>query len=84
VTRIHLPVPPPSSQPQPGRSSARETIGRVAAGAVAEKWLRETYGTEVVCFVSSVGTVDLPKEGLRRADGSPWTRAEVDTRGTLR
>jgi chorismate synthase len=26
-----------------GRSSARETIGRVAAGAVAEKWLRERY-----------------------------------------
>ena len=25
-----------------GRSSARETIGRVAAGAIAEKWLRET------------------------------------------
>lgn len=25
-----------------GRSSARETIGRVAAGAIAEKWLRGT------------------------------------------
>ncbi|KAL7931733.1 chorismate synthase [Trichoderma chlorosporum] len=42
-----------------GRSSARETIGRVAAGAVAEKWLREAYGVEIVAFVSSVGNVKL-------------------------
>lgn len=34
-----------------GRSSARETIGRVAAGAIAEKWLNETYGTSVSCWV---------------------------------
>jgi chorismate synthase len=42
-----------------GRSSARETIARVAAGAVAEKWLRETYGVEIVAFVSSVGSINL-------------------------
>jgi chorismate synthase len=41
-----------------GRSSARETIGRVAAGAIAEKWLREQYGVEIVAWVSSVGTID--------------------------
>jgi chorismate synthase len=66
-----------------GRSSARETIGRVAAGAIAEKWLREEYGTEVVTFVSSIGTVDLPLERLSHPSGRPWTRAEVDARGTL-
>ena len=38
-----------------GRSSARETIGRVAAGAVAEKALRLAYGVEIVAFVSSIG-----------------------------
>ena len=43
-----------------GRSSARETIGRVSAGAIAEKWLRETYGTEIVAWVSSVGDIDAP------------------------
>jgi chorismate synthase len=43
-----------------GRSSARETIGRVAAGAIAEKWLRENFGTEIVAWVSSVGEVDAP------------------------
>jgi chorismate synthase len=42
-----------------GRSSARETVARVAAGAVADKWLREAYGVEVVAFVSSVGSIQL-------------------------
>ncbi len=41
-----------------GRSSARETIGRVAAGAIAEKWLRETFGIEIVAWVSSCGELD--------------------------
>ena len=43
-----------------GRSSARETIGRVAAGAIAEKYLREAFGVEIVAFVSSVGKVRMP------------------------
>ncbi|OSD05674.1 chorismate synthase [Trametes coccinea BRFM310] len=43
-----------------GRSSARETIGRVAAGAIAEKYLKMAYGIEIVAFVSSVGKVSLP------------------------
>ncbi|CAF1441506.1 unnamed protein product [Didymodactylos carnosus] len=38
-----------------GRSSARETIGRVASGAIAEKWLSETYGIEIVAYVSGIG-----------------------------
>jgi len=37
-----------------GRSSARETIGRVAAGAVARKLLRERYGVEVLAYVRQV------------------------------
>ena len=40
-----------------GRSSARETIGRVAAGAIAEKWLKEQYGTQIISWVSSVGNI---------------------------
>jgi chorismate synthase len=42
-----------------GRSSARETIGRVAAGAIAEKYLREAYGIEIVAFTASIGNVFL-------------------------
>ncbi|KAI8475939.1 MAG: chorismate synthase [Monoraphidium minutum] len=37
-----------------GRSSARETIGRVAAGAIAKKLLKELAGTEVLAYVSRV------------------------------
>lgn len=43
-----------------GRSSARETIGRVAAGALAEKFLREAYGVEIVAWVDSVGDIEAP------------------------
>eukprot|EP00126_Sphaerothecum_destruens_P004443 Sdes_comp18196_c0_seq2m7730 len=45
-----------------GRASARETIGRVAAGAIAEKWLFQKFGVEVVAWVSSVGPVDMPED----------------------
>jgi chorismate synthase len=37
-----------------GRTSARETIGRVAAGAIAKKVLRERYGVEVLAYVKQV------------------------------
>ena len=40
--------------PGGGRSSARETIGRVAAGAIAKKILRERHGVEIVAFVKQV------------------------------
>lgn len=56
-----------------GRSSARETIGRVAAGAIAEKWLCERWGVEIVAWVSAVGEVEAPD-----LTGRLLTRAEVD------
>ena len=40
--------------PGGGRSSARETIGRVAAGAIAKKILRERHGVEVLAYVTQV------------------------------
>lgn len=42
-----------------GRASARETIGRVAAGAVAEKYLKLAYGIEITAFVTSVGNLHM-------------------------
>ena len=59
-----------------GRSSARETIGRVAAGAVAEKMLRERFGVEIVAWVSAVSdiAVDDVDESLvtrKLVDGNP-------------
>jgi chorismate synthase len=56
-----------------GRASARETIGRVAAGAIAEKYLSERYGIEIVAWVSSVGTIEAPLP-----DTMSLTRKEVD------
>ncbi|KAG8480501.1 hypothetical protein CXB51_024646 [Gossypium anomalum] len=43
-----------------GRSSARETIGRVASGAIAKKILKQFSGTEVLAYVSQVQQVLLP------------------------
>jgi chorismate synthase len=37
-----------------GRTSARETIGRVAAGAIAKKILREKFGVEILAYVKQV------------------------------
>ncbi|MEJ6649253.1 MAG: chorismate synthase [Burkholderiales bacterium] len=42
-----------------GRSSARETAARVAAGAIAKKWLRERYGVEVRGCMSQIGPVKI-------------------------
>ena len=46
-----------------GRSSARETAVRVAAGAVAKKWLNESFGVRIVGYVKQIGPLvaDVPK-----------------------
>jgi len=43
--------------PGGGRTSARETVGRVAAGAIAKKILRERYGVQVLAYVKQVQRV---------------------------
>eukprot|EP00210_Caulerpa_lentillifera_P002999 g2863.t1 len=55
-----------------GRSSARETIGRVAAGAVAKKLINCVSNTEVLAFVSRVHEVDS------NVDISRFTLEEVE------
>src|SRR5688572_28540775 len=40
-----------------GRTSARETIGRVAAGAIAKKILKQQYGVEVLAYVKQVQAI---------------------------
>ncbi|MFZ0610639.1 MAG: chorismate synthase, partial [Desulfobacterales bacterium] len=56
-----------------GRSSARETIARVAAGAMAEKFLLATCGVDIVAWVSAVGSIGSPEIDIDRL-----TRADVD------
>ena len=55
-----------------GRSSARETIGRVAAGAIAEKVLKTFYGVEIVAWVDQV------KDIKADVDGHQVTREDVE------
>jgi len=56
-----------------GRSSARETAARVAAGAIA-KLLLKTQGIEVLAHVSSVGKIDAPNISITSADEFIATR----------
>lgn len=42
-----------------GRASARETSMRVAAGAIAKKWLRERYGVLVRGYLAQLGPIPL-------------------------
>ena len=56
-----------------GRASARETVARVAAGAVAEKLLSVANGVEIVAWVSAVGAVHAPE-----IDPMTITRGDVD------
>ena len=55
-----------------GRTSARETAGRVAAGAIAKKLLRERYGVEVIAWVAKVGTIAV------ECDPETVTQVEVE------
>jgi len=55
-----------------GRASARETVGRVAAGAVARKLLRVAAGIEVLAWVAQVHDVDA------KVDAEAVTLAEVE------
>jgi len=41
-----------------GRASARETIGRVAAAAIARRLLHEMAGVDVLAWVDQVGSID--------------------------
>ena len=43
-----------------GRSSARETAVRVAAGAIAKKWLKERFGITVRGYMSQMGEIEIP------------------------
>jgi chorismate synthase len=45
-----------------GRASARETAIRVAAGAIAKKWLYERYKTQVRGYLSKLGDISIGKQ----------------------
>jgi len=60
-----------------GRSSARLTAPMVAAGAVARKWLREKHGTGFVGWMSALGEIEIPFEGLGHIPNNPFFAANA-------
>ncbi|MEG3193306.1 chorismate synthase [Lysobacter sp. D1-1-M9] len=55
-----------------GRSSARETTMRVAAGAIAKKWLADHHGVRVRGFLSQLGEITPEGIDLDVVEGNPF------------
>ncbi|HEY6820409.1 MAG TPA: chorismate synthase, partial [Burkholderiales bacterium] len=55
-----------------GRASARETVVRVAAGAIARKWLKERYGVSIRGGLASLGKIDIPFASWDHVDENPF------------
>src|SRR5512147_3006525 len=55
-----------------GRASARETAVRVAAGAIARKWLAEHCGVAIRGHLVQLGSVAIPFEDWRHVDANPF------------
>ncbi len=61
-----------------GRSSARETTMRVAAGAIARKYLFEKLGIEVRGYLSQLGPIQLDCVDISAVDSNPFFCADPD------
>jgi len=55
-----------------GRSSARETTMRVAAGAVAKKWLAERYGVQIRGYLSQLGPLSASAHDWDLVEQNPF------------
>ena len=55
-----------------GRSSARETAMRVAAGAVAKKYLKEQQGIEVKGYLSQIGDIKISNLDINQINENPF------------
>lgn len=61
-----------------GRASARETMMRVAAGAIAKKYLLEKYGIKIRACLSQLGPIKLQIQDWQVVDSNPFFCAEPD------
>jgi len=55
-----------------GRASARETVVRVAAGAIAKKWLGARYGVKVRGYLAQLGPKKIPFQDWAAVDAHPF------------
>lgn len=61
-----------------GRSSARETAMRVAAGAIAKKCLKDQFGIEIYGFLSQLGPIKLEIKDLSQVYENPFFSPDPD------
>jgi len=59
-----------------GRASARETLVRVAAGAIAKKWLHERYGVTVRGYLAQLGAQKISFKNWDAVDANPFFSAD--------
>lgn len=59
-----------------GRASARETVIRVAAGAIAQKYLKEKFNIEVRGCLAQIGDLSLPINDWRIVNDNPFFCAD--------
>ena len=59
-----------------GRASARETVMRVAAGAIARKWLKLRHGVVIKGWLAALGPLTLAAADLAAVDENPFFCAE--------
>jgi chorismate synthase len=55
-----------------GRSSARETAMRVAAGAIARKYLKERLGVEIRGYLAQLGPLQLEPKSIETSYDNPF------------
>jgi chorismate synthase len=60
-----------------GRASARETVVRVAAGAIAKKWLAERYGVAVRGYLAQLGPKAIAFRDWQAVDANPFFAADA-------
>jgi chorismate synthase len=61
-----------------GRASARETAVRVAAAAIAKKWLYEKYGVVIRGYMSQLGPIDVPFKHWAEVGKNPFFSANPE------
>ncbi len=66
-----------------GRSSARETAVRVAAAAIARKWLHEKHGVIIRGYLSQLGPIEAPFQSWDAVSNNPFFSANAEVVGQL-
>jgi chorismate synthase len=61
-----------------GRSSARETAMRVAAGAIAKKWLAQRYGVLVRGYLAGLGPFSVSQHDWSEVENNPFFCPDAD------